>query len=132
MTLFDCPFNFFWPSILTIITALFKKDWSYRKAVVSNLQDANLKQSHERKKLHVLMCQLYMFCWCTRFSSRNLKDGNSFLFSWCITTSSLTICSWYDMPFSQFISTCKVWFISAVNAICKYKLCRRRFWIKFI
>ena len=51
MTLFDCPFNFFWPSILTIITALFKKDGSYRKAVVSNLQDANLKQSHERKKI---------------------------------------------------------------------------------
>ena len=47
---------------------------------------------------------LFYIFWYSRFSFRNLKDANSFMSLWCSATSSLTICSWCDITYSQFVS----------------------------
>ena len=62
--------------------------------------------SHGRKKIDVHMI-FFLFLYSrfnrhSKFSSRNIKDANSYMFSWCITTSSLLICSWHYATLSQF------------------------------
>ena len=46
---------------------------------------------------------LFYIFWYSRFSFKSFEDTNPFMF-YVIATSSLTICSWCDMTYSQFDS----------------------------
>ena len=83
-----------------------KKDCCYRNNSGSGirLHDGDLEHCliKEKNRCLYVLFPIYMF-WHSRFSFRNLKDGNSCIFSRCITNSRLLISSWRDMTLSQLL-----------------------------
>ena len=85
-------------------SCFFRKDFSYRNNYDIRLHDTDLEHSLMKESKNRCSCVLPIFMfWYSRFSFRNMKDAKSCMISWCITTSSLTICSWHDMTFSQLV-----------------------------
>ena len=86
---------------IAIIIAAFWKRLQLRNNYGIQLHDADLEHSltKERKNICLYIPLPFFLFLYSRFSFRNLFV----MFSWCITISSLTICSWHGMTFSQFV-----------------------------
>ena len=114
ITLLNFKCNAFWTSIATkmagfflffVCSCFFKKRLQLRSNSGIRWHHADLE--HSLMKERQIICSyvflpIFMF-WYSIFSFRNLKDANLCMFSWVFTTSSLTICSWHDFIFKQFL-----------------------------